>query len=144
MEILQSCTNPSILPFHQVLQYRNMFYVFAFTEVYCSGSDRQSLSIYLVAYHRNIYFDGLVQERRNSIANTLEFRLSCTNPSIYWWYCFSCGSYSNECLCLLKRIDLSHQLDTILIYIWCLFHPGVIFIPHFSWSFSLLNIFSGT
>ena len=27
--------------------------------------------------------DRLVQERRNSIANALELRLSCTNPSIY-------------------------------------------------------------
>ena len=26
-------------------------------------------------------FDGLVQERRNSIVNALELRLSCTNPS---------------------------------------------------------------
>ena len=26
--------------------------------------------------------DGLVQEGRNSIANALELRLSCTNPSI--------------------------------------------------------------
>ena len=26
--------------------------------------------------------DGLVQERSNSIANALELRLSCTNPSI--------------------------------------------------------------
>ena len=31
----------------------------------------------------NSYIDGLVQERRNSIANALELRLSCTNPSIY-------------------------------------------------------------
>ena len=29
------------------------------------------------------YIDGSVQERRNSIANALELRLSCTNPSIY-------------------------------------------------------------
>ena len=28
------------------------------------------------------HFDGLVQERCNSIANTLELRLSCTNPLI--------------------------------------------------------------
>ena len=28
------------------------------------------------------HFDGLVHERRNSIANALESRLSCTNPSI--------------------------------------------------------------
>ena len=30
------------------------------------------------------HIDGLVQERRNSTANALELRLSCTNPSI--WY----------------------------------------------------------
>ena len=30
---------------------------------------------------------GLVQERRNSIANALELRLSCTNPSILWLLC---------------------------------------------------------
>ena len=28
------------------------------------------------------HFDGLVQERHNSIANALELRLSCTNPTI--------------------------------------------------------------
>ena len=33
-------------------------------------------------YHRN-HIDGLVQDRRNSIANALELRLSCSNPSIY-------------------------------------------------------------
>ena len=31
----------------------------------------------------NNYFNGLMQERRNSIANTLELRLSCINPLIY-------------------------------------------------------------
>ena len=30
-----------------------------------------------------LHRDGLVQERRNSIADTLELRLSCTNPSIF-------------------------------------------------------------
>ena len=29
-----------------------------------------------------VYIDGLVQERRNSIAKALELRLSCTNPGI--------------------------------------------------------------
>ena len=33
----------------------------------------------------DIIINGLVQERRNSIANALELRLSCTNPSI--WCC---------------------------------------------------------
>ena len=35
-------------------------------------------------YHWNIIYgelDGIVQERRNSIANALELRLSCTKPS---------------------------------------------------------------
>ena len=30
-----------------------------------------------------LHVDGLVQERRNSIANVLELCLSCTNPSMY-------------------------------------------------------------
>ena len=30
----------------------------------------------------NVYIDGLVQARRNSIAYTMELRLYCTNPSI--------------------------------------------------------------
>ena len=40
--------------------------------------------------YSNLYYktlsdiDGLVQERRNSIANALELRLSCTNPSKWW------------------------------------------------------------
>ena len=34
-------------------------------------------------YRVSDHVDGLVQERRNSIANALELRLSCTNPSIY-------------------------------------------------------------
>ena len=32
---------------------------------------------------QGVDIDRLVQERRNSIVNTLELRLSCTNPSIY-------------------------------------------------------------
>ena len=35
-----------------------------------------------------LYFDGLVQQRRNSIANALELRLSCTNPSICGIWCY--------------------------------------------------------
>ena len=32
-----------------------------------------------------LHFHGLVQERRNSIANALELHLSCINPSISFW-----------------------------------------------------------
>ena len=31
---------------------------------------------------KDVYIDGLEQERNNPIANALELRLSCTNPSI--------------------------------------------------------------
>ena len=30
------------------------------------------------------YVDELMQERRNSFANALELRLSCTNPPMQW------------------------------------------------------------
>ena len=38
---------------------------------------------HVVHWYRTGYLDGLVQERRNSIAKALELRLSCTNPSIW-------------------------------------------------------------
>ena len=37
----------------------------------------------LVAQDSQHYINGLVQERRNSITNALELRLSCTNPSLW-------------------------------------------------------------
>ena len=42
------------------------------------------------------YINGLVQERCNSIANTLELCLSCTNPSI--------SSYIKDDLCILVKL----------------------------------------
>ena len=32
------------------------------------------------------YIDGLVQKKRNSIANPLELCLSCTNPMVLYTY----------------------------------------------------------
>ena len=37
----------------------------------------------------NSYFDGLVQERRNSMDNALELRLYCNNPSISYFAIYS-------------------------------------------------------
>ena len=34
-----------------------------------------------------VYIDGLVQKRHNSIAKTLELRLSCTKPSTFYQQC---------------------------------------------------------
>ena len=42
------------------------------------------LDIHSTYYTRQAsYIDGFVQERRNSIVNALELRLSCTKPWIY-------------------------------------------------------------
>ena len=45
-----------------------------------------SLFIYLFQYFLG-YINGLVQKRRNSIANALELHLSCTNPAISTAWC---------------------------------------------------------
>ena len=43
----------------------------------------------------NTRIDGLVQEGHNSIANALELRLSCTNPSIWWkFYSYTAVLYA--------------------------------------------------
>ena len=49
--------------------------------------------------------DGLVQERRNSIANALELRLSCTNSSK--WFLII---HKTTCGILVLRIDLKYKL----------------------------------
>ena len=46
----------------------------------CLQSDSLGIQIWIV-----LYINGLVQERRNFIANALELRLSCTDPLIYIW-----------------------------------------------------------
>ena len=49
--------------------------------------------------------DGLVQERRNSIANELELRLSCTNPSILH------SSLKHICLVRLHSVNNTDVVD---------------------------------
>ena len=46
--------------------------------VFTSSVKVGSQELYMFPKH---HFVGLVQERRNSIANALELRVSCTNPS---------------------------------------------------------------
>ena len=49
---------------------------------------------------RVVYIGGLVQERRNSIANALELRLSCTNPSI----CDTLSQFPKIWLFIVERV----------------------------------------
>ena len=50
--------------------------------------------------------DGLVQERRNSIANALELRLSCTNPLLYTSCVVYCVLYIIQLVCKWSMIPL--------------------------------------
>ena len=52
------------------------------------------------------YIDGLVQESRKSIANALELRLSCANPSIY-----SMRQGSINCLLPYGPLYISQVVD---------------------------------
>ena len=51
------------------------------------------------------HIDGLMREIRNSIANALELRLSCTNPSIY----LESGSYHLRACELCSSLWLWHR-----------------------------------
>ena len=70
-----------------------------------------------LVYKANVYFDGLVQERRNTSALALELRLSCANPSI-WSRMYS----RKSCLPLVaifgegaKHGDKSVSMATVII-----------------------------
>ena len=69
------------------------------------------------SWHRG-NIDGLMQERRNSIANALELRPSCTNPSLWckaneqsWWFYWWGGTYFGNCswTSKIKLMCLSHH-----------------------------------
>ena len=97
---------------------------------------------------------GLMQERHNSIANTLELHLSCTYPSIYsidglwyiWWYCsLALSFWYTLCNIVLNVVYLGKVTEGIRNIV---FHtnPG----SHFTnslwaneWNFVIKFIFSG-
>ena len=54
----------------------------------------------------NLYIDGLVQERRNSIAKALELCFSCTNPWIWKEQCYMYANYWPSRHSVLKIMDL--------------------------------------
>ena len=60
----------------------NLMIFFSNTCYVTTMKNQSSTSLFICGWHLS-HFDGLVQERRNSIANALELRLSCTNPSTY-------------------------------------------------------------
>ena len=67
----------------------------------------------------DIYIDGLMQERSNSIANALELRLSCTNPSI-WPHPVHPKNYIHVSLIALVFLVIVYRC----IYSYPLWHRG--------------------
>ena len=74
-------------------------------------------------------FDGWLQKRCNSIANSLEFRLSCTNPSVcfeeisscsfFILFCFKCWWFYSAYPVLMKIMTLtSRHILTITPRFW--------------------------
>ena len=60
--------------------------IFYFLFIHCNRSGRDYRCVFFHSYmtciFQCLYIDGLMKERRNSIANALELHLPCTNPSI--------------------------------------------------------------
>ena len=50
-------------------------------DIFTDVSSFITRDVFRYSSNDGLYFDGLMQERRNPIANALELRLSCTNPS---------------------------------------------------------------
>ena len=79
----------------------------AFHALFCCISShdveqsRVSMNFTISTKKYSMYIDGLVEERRNSIANALELRLSCTSPYSHVWNgglftCMWIHSYSHR------------------------------------------------
>ena len=65
---------------------------------------------------QGVHFDGVVQERHNSIANALALHLSCTNPSIWLHHNTKCSNgLENTRLTIRQPGVLSEGFDMNLI-----------------------------
>ena len=68
------------------------------------------LSLKLLSTTMAFNIDGLMQERRNSIANSLELHLSCTNPSI-WNLFYMCSPMNHR---QIKHMHLLQNYERLL------------------------------
>ena len=97
-----------------------------FRVVYCSWTIQVIWDIYLHDYFYSwwpgwqYHFDGLVHERRNSIANALELRLSCTDLSISWYVFLMIEVVKIVGYLTLENIATSRNLDGH--FWWCSDH----------------------
>ena len=67
--------------------------------------------------YTNHHIDGLVQERRNSTANALELRLSCSNHRYEDWFQIVCLIVECPNLCLTVYMSIWLQFQHITLQI---------------------------
>ena len=99
------------------------YYTFSFKKMHLKMSSGKWRPFCLGLNELNeIHLHGLVQERRNSIANTLELRLSCTNPSILSypsgglpWYCRH-FQYCSWAPCTLIILSTALQTGILILH----------------------------
>ena len=75
--LIKWCYRKKVLRNHEV-HLTMIYYRMKFQSV---GSAEFNSAHFHALWFYEVHVDGLVQERRNSISNALELRLSCTNPS---------------------------------------------------------------
>ena len=99
-------------------------------------------------YHWYTLYHSLMQERRNSIVNALELRLSCTNPSIHVFCLITCSQtalvYPMKCTLFFSLcfIGLHYQLVWInMIYLPISYKVASLVLGQSNeWKWSILDI----
>ena len=81
--------------------------------------------VYNVNLQKILHIDKLVQERHNSIANSLELCLSCTKPIDIWSSCMSNGGVNSVYLQQIKKCQIKTPTVCYVDYAWWL-HLGVL------------------
>ena len=83
-----------------------------------------------------VYIDGLVKERRNSIANALELRLSCTNPSTC-----PCGGIHIQCGAVVTRSIFSQIFTKDTTWLVIRLRYGCLIVdPASDWYFAPVSV----
>ena len=97
----------------QVIRYSKRQVIYASS----TGSPHQAfnslaVAAYCMSLSARAYIDGLMQERRNSIANALELCLPCTNPLI------SSGPLFTDKNSILKFMRVNKNFLTLILIGW--------------------------
>ena len=99
------------------------------------------------ALHLCSPFDGLIQERCNSIANAMQLCLSCTNPSLCSYFSFQCHfQWNNPDKIFVTGCTAIFHFDNVKCTQWRIFHqhdglPFLECMAVLSNQFSLVELF---